>query len=66
LNLLDALDFITDKITRLQDPESYLQARSEFLQTLKICQKRLEKHEEATFIPMLEQAGTDSLRFGRH
>lgn len=65
LNLLDTLDFITDKITKLQEPTVYLQARTEFLQTLKICQKRLERHEENTFIPMLEAKQTDNLKLGK-
>jgi hypothetical protein len=64
LNLLDALERVTNKITQL-DPHNYLQARTEFLQTLKICQKRLEKYEEKTFIPILEKEGKDTLRLGK-
>ncbi len=66
LNLLDALDLITDKIIELKEEASYLQARTEFLQILKICQKRLEKHEEKTFIPILEGEQTDTLRLGKY
>jgi hypothetical protein len=66
LNLLDALDFITDKITKLEDPTSYLQARSEFLKSLNFCQNRLEKHEKKTFIPMLEKQKTDTLRLDKY
>lgn len=66
LNLLDTLEFITEKITKLSEPTTYLQARSEFLQTFKLCLKLLERHEENTFIPMLEKADTDTLRLGRY
>ncbi len=66
LNLLDALDLMTDKIIELQEPTSYLQARSEFTQMLKFCQKRLEKYEEKTFIPMLAEKQTDTLRLGKY
>jgi hypothetical protein len=65
-NLLDTLYLMTDKIIDLKEPTSYLQARTEFIQMLKLCQKRLEKHEEKTFIPLLAKEQTDTLRLGKY
>lgn len=65
LNILEALELITDKITALPTFE-YLPARSEFMQILKICLKRLEKHEEKTFIPLLEAEPNRTLRLGKY
>jgi hypothetical protein len=66
LNILEALDLITEKMTTLPNPEQYLQMREELTNTLKICQKRLEQYEEKTFIPMLERHQTDNLRLGKY
>lgn len=66
LNLLDTLEFITSKITELEDTESYLQARTEFLEVLKRCEKRLARHEENKFINLMNEQETDTLRFGRY
>lgn len=64
-NLLDFIDLFTEQLTNIKDMETYLQVRSEFLQVLKLSEKTLALHETKTFIPMLEQHSTDSLRFGK-
>jgi hypothetical protein len=65
VNLLDMLELVTHNIKALP-PEEYLEARSQLLQTLKLCQKLLEKHEERTFLPLLKEQQTDTLRYGKY
>lgn len=66
INALELFEHFTDIATSIKDASTYLEFRSQLLDTLKRCQRSLEIHEARTFIPLLAEMKTDTMRFGKY